>query len=161
MPLLQKVKLFSTLEPARAHSPAAHSPCVCHRLVLVGSAMCVRQSARSHPIRQAGSGLEKLKAAQLLILDTPFAREQEMQSGRADVFMTDYPYIQRFLANADWARLIFPANSYHLTPYAYAIKPVEAVQKRFKGGGVWCTRVRSGLTTANTLTWKQSRNKCS
>jgi len=66
---------------------------------------------------------EKLKAAQLLIVDTPFAREQEVQSGRADVFMTDYPYSQRFLANAEWARLIVPPGVYHITPYAYAVKP--------------------------------------
>jgi ABC-type amino acid transport substrate-binding protein len=65
----------------------------------------------------------KLKAARLLVLDTPFAREQEVQSGRADVFMTDYPYSQRFLANADWARLVEPPGVYHITPYAYAVKP--------------------------------------
>jgi ABC-type amino acid transport substrate-binding protein len=65
----------------------------------------------------------KLKAAQLLVLDTPFAREQEVQSGRADVFMTDYPYSQRFMANADWARLVAPPGRYHITPYAYAVKP--------------------------------------
>jgi ABC-type amino acid transport substrate-binding protein len=66
---------------------------------------------------------DKLKAAQLVVLDTPFAREQEVQSGRADVFMTDYPYSQRFMANADWARLVSPPGKYHITPYAYAIKP--------------------------------------
>jgi ABC-type amino acid transport substrate-binding protein len=66
---------------------------------------------------------DKLKVARLLVLDTPFAREQEVQSGRADVFMTDYPYSQRFLANADWARLVSPPGTYHLTPYAYAVKP--------------------------------------
>lgn len=66
---------------------------------------------------------EKLKAAQLLVLDTPFAREQEVQSGRADVFMTDYPYSQRFLVTNDWARLVAPPHSYHITPYAYAVKP--------------------------------------
>jgi ABC-type amino acid transport substrate-binding protein len=66
---------------------------------------------------------DKLKAAKLLVLDTPFAREQEVQSGRADVFMTDYPYSQRFLANADWARLVSPPGAYHITPYAYAVKP--------------------------------------
>lgn len=65
----------------------------------------------------------KLKAAQLLVLDTPFAREQEVQSGRADAFMTDYPYSQRFLTNADWARLVSPPGPYHITPYAYAMQP--------------------------------------
>jgi cyclohexadienyl dehydratase len=66
---------------------------------------------------------DKLKAAKLLVLDTPFAREQEVQSGRADVFITDYPYSQRFLASADWARLLSPPGPFHLTPYAYALKP--------------------------------------
>lgn len=75
---------------------------------------------------------EKLKYAQLLVLDTPFAREQEVQSGRADVFMTDYPYSQRFLANADWARLISPLTTYNITSYAYAIKP---------GDDIWYERV--------------------
>lgn len=65
---------------------------------------------------------EKLKAAQLLVLETPFAREQEVQAGRADVFMTDFPYSQRFLANNDWGRLIEPVGTYHVTPYAYAVK---------------------------------------
>jgi cyclohexadienyl dehydratase len=66
---------------------------------------------------------EKLHAAKLLVLDTPFAREQEVESGRADVFMTDYPYSQRFLANADWARLVSPPGTYHITSYAYAVNP--------------------------------------
>jgi len=75
---------------------------------------------------------ERLKAAQLLVLDTPFAREQEVQSGRADVFMTDYPYSQRFLANTDWAQLISPPSAYHVTPYAYAMQP---------GDDAWHTRI--------------------
>lgn len=75
---------------------------------------------------------DKLKSAQLLVLDTPFAREQEVQSGRADVFMTDYPYSQRFLLNADWARLLTPPGAYHITPYAYAVKP---------GDDIWLARL--------------------
>lgn len=75
---------------------------------------------------------DKLRSAQLLVLDTPFAREQEVQSGRADVFMTDYPYSQRFLANADWARLVAPPAVYHVTPYAYAMLP---------GDDAWYARV--------------------
>ena len=66
---------------------------------------------------------ERLSRAQLVILDTPFAREQEVESGRADVFMTDYPYSQRMLASVDWARLVSPPTTFHLTPYAYAIQP--------------------------------------
>ncbi len=65
---------------------------------------------------------EKLKQATLVALATPFAREQEVESGRADVFMTDYPYSQRMLATSDWARLITPPGPFHLTPYAYAMQ---------------------------------------
>jgi cyclohexadienyl dehydratase len=65
----------------------------------------------------------RLHQARLVILDTPFAREQEVESGRADVFMTDYPYSQWMLANTDWARLVSPPSVYHLTPYAYAMAP--------------------------------------
>lgn len=61
-----------------------------------------------------------LKHASLLVLETPFAREQEVQSGRADVFMTDYPYSRRFMANNDWGKLIAPEKTFHITPYAYA-----------------------------------------
>jgi ABC-type amino acid transport substrate-binding protein len=46
-----------------------------------------------------------------------------VQSGRADVFMTDYPYSQRFLAQGDWAQRLAPPASYHVTPYGYAVKP--------------------------------------
>lgn len=65
----------------------------------------------------------RLHQARLVVLDTPFAREQEVESGRADVFMTDYPYSQRMLANTDWARLVSPPSVYHSTPYAYAMAP--------------------------------------
>jgi cyclohexadienyl dehydratase len=74
----------------------------------------------------------KLQHATLRVLDTPHAREQEVQSGRADVFMTDYPYSQRMLATTDWARLLTPEKPYHITPYAYAIK---------QGDPVWLDRI--------------------
>lgn len=92
-----------------------------------GRVVAVAKGTLHEPIMKA-----KLTSAQLLVLDTPFAREQEVQSGRADVFMTDYPYSQRFLANADWARLVSPPGPYHITPYAYAIKP---------GDDAWHTRL--------------------
>lgn len=69
---------------------------------------------------------ERLKAATLKVVDTPLAREQEVESGRADVFITDYPYSRRMLDNADWARLITPDTSYHITPYGYAMAPGDA-----------------------------------
>ena len=83
-----------------------------------GTVVAVAKGTLHEPVMR-----DKLVAAQLLVLDTPFAREQEVQSGRADVFITDYPYSRRFLAGADWARLISPPAAYHVTPYAYAMLP--------------------------------------
>jgi cyclohexadienyl dehydratase len=65
----------------------------------------------------------KLKAAELRVVDTPAAREQEVQSGRADVFMTDFPFSRRMMDNSDWTRLISPPETYHITPYAWAMLP--------------------------------------
>lgn len=83
-----------------------------------GTVVAVARGTLHEPVMK-----DKFKAAQLLILDTPFAREQEVQSGRADVFMSDYSYSRRFLVNADWARLIEPPQNYHITYYAYALMP--------------------------------------
>ena len=75
---------------------------------------------------------EKLKHATLIAPETPFAREQEVESGRADVFMTDFPYSQRMLATSDWARIVAPPSTYHLTSYAYAMQ---------KGDDRWYARI--------------------
>ena len=77
---------------------------------------------------QAGTFMEpvmaaELKQAQMVVIKPPLAREQELEAGRVDVFMTDYPYSRRLLDNADWARLVSPPGPYHPIPYAYAVKP--------------------------------------
>lgn len=64
---------------------------------------------------------ETLKQASLLVTSTAQGREQEVESGRADVFMTDFPFSRRMLETTDWARLVAPPAVYHLTPYAYAL----------------------------------------
>ena len=66
---------------------------------------------------------EKLKQATLLVTATTQGREQEVESGRADVFMTDFPFSRRMLETTDWARLVKPTTTFHVTPYAYAMKP--------------------------------------
>ncbi|MDD2885717.1 MAG: ABC transporter substrate-binding protein [Dechloromonas sp.] len=83
-----------------------------------GSVVAVARGTLHEPVMK-----EKLRAATLRVLETPHAREQEVESGRADVFMTDYPFSQRMLRTTDWARLITPESRYHLTPYAYAMRP--------------------------------------
>lgn len=66
-----------------------------------------------------------LKNATLLVVDSLGAREQEVESGRADVFMTDYPFGIRMLAQRDWAKLIKPPKTFHLTPYGWAMAKHE------------------------------------
>ena len=69
---------------------------------------------------------ESLRRATLAVVRAPATREQELEAGRIDVFMTDYPYSRRLLDNAEWARLISPPQSFHVLPYAYAIRPGDA-----------------------------------
>ena len=69
---------------------------------------------------------EALKNAQLVRVRPPATRERELEAGRVDVFMTDYPYSRRLLDNADWATLITPPAAFHVLPYAYAVKPGDA-----------------------------------
>lgn len=77
---------------------------------------------------QAGTFMEPvmaaaLKQATLVRVALPATRERELETGRVDVFMTDYPYSRRLLDNADWARLIAPPAPFHVLPYAHAVKP--------------------------------------
>lgn len=77
---------------------------------------------------QAGTFMEPvmaaaLKQATLVRVAPPATRERELESGRVDVFMTDYPYSRRLLDNADWALLLAPPRPFHVLPYAYAMKP--------------------------------------
>ena len=83
-----------------------------------GSVVAVAKGTLHEPVMR-----QKLKAAELRVLDTSQAREQEVESGRADVFMTDFPFSRRMLETTDWARLVKPTASYHVTRYAYAMKP--------------------------------------
>jgi ABC-type amino acid transport substrate-binding protein len=69
---------------------------------------------------------EKLKQADLLSVRPPTTREREVQSGRADVFMTDYPYSRRVVENADWARVMAPEKPVFPLSYAYAVAPGDA-----------------------------------
>lgn len=67
-----------------------------------------------------------LKNARLEIVQTPEAREQEVMAGRADVFMSDYPYTRKMLARHDWAKLLTPEVPLARTHYGYATAPGDA-----------------------------------
>ena len=77
---------------------------------------------------QAGTFMEPvmraaLKRAKMVVIEPPQTREQELESGRIDVFMTDYPYSRRLLDRVDWARIVAAPSPFSLMPYAYAVKP--------------------------------------
>jgi ABC-type amino acid transport substrate-binding protein len=63
---------------------------------------------------------QSLKKAKLLKVKSPGTREQEVLSGRADAFMTDYPYSLRMRELTDWAAVIPAPNTMPTTDYAYA-----------------------------------------
>jgi ABC-type amino acid transport substrate-binding protein len=76
---------------------------------------------------QAGTFMEPvmrdaLKQARMVVVRPPATREQELEAGRVDVFMTDYPYSRRLLDNADWARLVAPPKPFSVLPYGYAVR---------------------------------------
>lgn len=80
---------------------------------------------------QAGTVMEPvmqrtLKYASLLVVKPPMRRESEVESGRADAFMTDYPYSKRILDMTSWARIVASPKPFHLTNYAYALAPGDA-----------------------------------
>lgn len=63
---------------------------------------------------------QSLKKARLVRVQAPGTREQEVLSGRADAFMTDYPYSLRMTELTDWAAVIPAPNYMPSTEYAYA-----------------------------------------
>ena len=73
-----------------------------------------------------------LKQATLLKVVRTAEREREVETGRADVFIADYPYSRQILDSADWARVIAPDAPVALTDYGYAVP---------KGDPEWLARI--------------------
>jgi len=67
-----------------------------------------------------------LKNARLIKVQAPGTREQEVLSGRADAFVTDYPYSLRMTELTDWAAVIPAPNHMPTTDYAYAFAKGDA-----------------------------------
>ncbi|KPF68792.1 amino acid ABC transporter substrate-binding protein [beta proteobacterium AAP99] len=89
---------------------------------------------------------ERLKQATMVVIRPPQTRETELEAGRVDVFMTDYPYSRRLLDNADWARLVAPPQAFHVLPYAYAVKPGD--EAWFKEVDAFVSRIKADGTLA-------------
>ncbi len=49
-------------------------------------------------------------------------REKEVRSGRADAFLTDFPYGKKILSTYDWAVLLEPNEPFYEINYAYAMQ---------------------------------------
>lgn len=73
-----------------------------------------------------------LKQAEILSVAPPQTREAEIQAGRADVFISDYPYTRRMLLFYDWTLVIEAPAPISPTNYAYAVK---------RGDPAWLARV--------------------
>ncbi len=97
-----------------------------------GHVVVVQRGTYMEPVMR-----ESLTAAELLVVDTFKAREQEVQAGRGDVFMTDFPYGRRMAMLTDWASLLEPPQAVAPTPYAYAVP---------KGDAGWLERVEAFVT---------------
>lgn len=63
-----------------------------------------------------------LQHAELKTVIRHSQREIEVRSGRADVFITDYPYGQKMIHVYDWAQLLTPQQATKKFQYAYAVK---------------------------------------
>ena len=86
-----------------------------------GVAVAVQAGTFMEPVMTAA-----LKHARVVKVTPPQTRERELESGRVDVFMTDYAYSRRLLDNADWALLLSPPQPFHVLPYGYPVKPGDA-----------------------------------
>lgn len=75
---------------------------------------------------QKGTYMEEaaaaFKNASILSVANFQQREKEVQSGRADAFLTDYPYGKKILNTYDWAQLLEPEAPFYEIDYAYAVQ---------------------------------------
>ncbi|NKC34559.1 substrate-binding periplasmic protein [Falsiroseomonas selenitidurans] len=79
---------------------------------------------------------ETLRNAEVMVVAAPRTREGEILSGRADVFMSDFPYTRRMVLMHDWARVIDPPGRFGDTLYAYAVA---------RGDQAWLNEVNAFL----------------
>jgi ABC-type amino acid transport substrate-binding protein len=73
-----------------------------------------------------------LKKALLSVVAAPATREGEVEAGRADALISDYPYTRLMVRTYGWAKVIESRRPVALTDYAYAVR---------KGDPQWLARV--------------------
>jgi ABC-type amino acid transport substrate-binding protein len=82
---------------------------------------------------------DSLRNAELMVVRAPRTREGEILAGRADVFISDFPYTRRMVLMHDWARVIDPPPRFGETLYAYAVP---------RGDAAWLNEVNAFLERA-------------
>ncbi|SEG22120.1 ABC transporter substrate-binding protein [Marinobacterium lutimaris] len=80
-----------------------------------GNVICVQRGTYMESFMK-----QTLRHAEVLVVTDPREREEAVLSGRADVFITDYPYSRKVLRFYEWARLIEPEDSNGPRPFKYA-----------------------------------------
>ncbi|WP_432698582.1 ABC transporter substrate-binding protein [Marinobacterium sp. YM272] len=80
-----------------------------------GGVVCVQKGTYME-----GYMKKHLEHAGLLVVNNPREREEAVLSGRADLFITDYPYSRKVLTFYDWAKVIDPAELSAPRPFRYA-----------------------------------------
>ncbi|MTI11006.1 substrate-binding periplasmic protein [Curvivirga aplysinae] len=86
----------------------------------IGNVVVVQRATYMEPVMR-----DYLKKAELSVVESFKAREQDVEAGRADVFMTDYPYGHRMSSLTNWALLMAPEEKLAVTPYAFALPKGE------------------------------------
>lgn len=81
-----------------------------------GNIVAVQKGTYMEPVAK-----QAFKKASVSVVDSFKAREQDVLSGRADAFLTDYPYGKRMVTLTKWAILLAPSVPLANTKYAYAV----------------------------------------
>jgi len=68
---------------------------------------------------------ERLKLSELVVVNAPQTREGELEAGRIDAFMSDFPFTRKMVDYHDWVRVIAPTQPYFPVFSAFALKPGE------------------------------------
>jgi ABC-type amino acid transport substrate-binding protein len=66
---------------------------------------------------------ERLTASELVVVHAPQTREGELEAGRIDAFMSDFPFTRKMVDYHDWVRVIAPPQPYFPVFSAFAMKP--------------------------------------
>lgn len=81
-----------------------------------GNAVAVAAGTFMEPLMR-----QTLKNATPVSVAPPATREAELEAGRVDVFMSDFPYTRRMVVTQEWVRIIDPPPGFGETRYAYAV----------------------------------------